>query len=75
MAKSDEFRCPVTCHLKGIVGDGPLNRCEGDLGHKGHHHFQVEAVLHRPRAECRHCDAVKEEKRIEQKVQVSFWIA
>jgi len=67
-------KCQVKMRLQ--VGAGtPELQCEGDYGHKGHHHLQIMAYLHRPTEECKHCESVKPEKRIEQKVQVSFYIA
>ena len=71
---ADATKCQVTAQLKDQTGFGPLFECEGIRGHKGHHHFQVNAVVHRPQEECRHCDAVKPDKRAELKAQVSFWI-
>lgn len=66
------LECQVTVRIKDQTG---TLKCEGPRGHKGHHHFQVMAEIHRPQEECRHCDAVKPDKRVEQKIQVSFYLA
>jgi hypothetical protein len=68
----DASKCQVTATFRLSTSDVTF-QCEGQPQHKGHCHFQMPAKIHRPPSTCGRCDHTKEEKRFDQKVQVSFY--
>lgn len=69
------LQCETTAQMVGVDGFkvGPVFRCEARKGHKGHHHLQVVATVHRPAETCGHCDSTKPDKKTDQKIQISFY--